>query len=858
MALLEVQDLQIRYEPKRHAPVDAVSNVTFAIEPGEFVGLIGESGSGKTTLGMALLRLLQRPGRIAGGTIRFDGTDITTMDQDELRQYRWTDIATVFQSSMNSLNPVVRVEGQFRDAIEYHTELRGEAVLDRIKKLFDMVIIDHKFITAYPHELSGGMKQRVNLALAMAIEPRFVLLDEPTTGLDVVVQHEILENVRTLQAELGFAVLFISHDIGTVLDLSDRILVMYAGKIVEEQQADLLLQDPMHPYSKGLLGSYGDPRDETVRITYIPGRPPDLAHRPTGCSFAPRCPEKITLCTTIEPPLEVIGQGRAACHVAKLQRSDSLAGPDGYDAPEVGPITRVFQGPQFVKSASESYEALGRDPVLTVEDVSKTFVQRRGTTVTRTEAVRNASFVLHRGGVTALVGQSGSGKSTLARMITGVDQPTSGTITFHGPDGDLVVGGIARSAAAGLPQPRADGVPGPVLGAQPGEDPRLHPRPAAGELPGTARSGDAGQGAGAAGDGCAHPGRAVLQPLRLRAVGRAAAAGRHRPGAGRRARADHRRRADLQPGRVDPGRGARAAEQAGARAGRRHPLHHPRPAQRPDAVGRGDRAQRGQVVEQGPSLEVIRNPQDDYTQLLLDAIPNPFEQVTVDRVRRMSRTGPFGVGIVGAGMISDTYLENLTSFPDTTVVAVADLFPEAAQRKAEQFGVRRFGTVEALLADDDIDIVVNLTTPNAHAEIASQAVSAGKHVWNEKPLTVDRASAQALLKAADAAGVRVGCAPDTFLGSGLQHARRLVEEGVIGTPAHRAGAAADHGPGVVASQPGLPLRPRSGAAVRHGPLLPDGDGPDLRAGGRPGGDRVARAGRPGWSGPVHGPARSSR
>ena len=183
-------DLQVRYEPKRHAPVDAVSDVTFAIEPGEFVGLIGESGSGKTTLGMALLRLLQQPGRIAGGTILFDGTDITTMDQDELRQYRWTDIATVFQSSMNSLNPVVRVEGQFRDVIEYHTDLRGDAVLDRIKKLFDMVSSTTSSSRAYPHELSGGMKQRVNLALALAIEPRFVLLDEPTTGLDVVVQHD--------------------------------------------------------------------------------------------------------------------------------------------------------------------------------------------------------------------------------------------------------------------------------------------------------------------------------------------------------------------------------------------------------------------------------------------------------------------------------------------------------------------------------------------------------------------------------------------------------------------------------------------------------------------------------------------
>ena len=301
-----------------------------------------------------------------------------------------------------------------------------------------MVLIDHRFIDAFPHELSGGMKQRVNLALALAVEPRLVLLDEPTTGLDVVVQREILDNVRRLQAQLGFAVLFISHDIGTVLDLSDRILVMYAGTMVEEQQAARLLRDPMHPYTKGLLGSYADPREETVRITYVPGRPPDLAAKPVGCAFAPRCPEKIARCTTDDPPLVHLDGGRVACHVALLQRAPTRARRSRRD---VGPITRVFVGPQFVKSARSGVVA-GPAAVLSVANVSKTYVQRRGTTVTRTEAVRDAGFVLRRGGVTALVGQSGSGKSTLARMITGVEAPTTGTLTFHGHNGDLAVGGM--------------------------------------------------------------------------------------------------------------------------------------------------------------------------------------------------------------------------------------------------------------------------------------------------------------------------------------------------------------------------------------------------------------------------------
>ena len=429
MPLLDMQHLSVRYESRRHRPLTAVEDVSFTIDDGEFVGLIGESGSGKTTLGIALLRLLEPPGRIVDGSILFDGRDITHLTQDELRSTRWRDISTVFQSSMNSLNPVVRIEAQFRDVIEYHTKLRGEAVTKRVRELFEMVFIDPTFINAYPHELSGGMKQRVNLAMALAMEPKFVVLDEPTTGLDVVVQHEILENVRRLQREQGFAVLFISHDIGTVLDLSDRILVMYAGRIVEEQDADSILNDPLHPYSKGLMGSYGDPRTETVQITYVPGRPPDLSHRPAGCSFAPRCPERIDRCLTDDPRPIRLGSGQAACHVAVLQR---LGGNGAEDA---GPRTRAFAGPRFVKTAQESKAAMRGAVLLTVDNVSKVFARRRGLRVHRVQAVQDVSFDLRRGEVAALVGQSGSGKSTLAAMITGVETPTSGKIVFHGANG---------------------------------------------------------------------------------------------------------------------------------------------------------------------------------------------------------------------------------------------------------------------------------------------------------------------------------------------------------------------------------------------------------------------------------------
>ena len=424
MALLEVKDLSVRYEPKLHRPMQAVNEVSFSIDEGEFVGLIGESGSGKSTLANALLRLTERPGRISAGSINFDGKNLAQMSQADLRPYRWRDISTVFQSSMNALNPVVRVVDQFRDAIELHSELRGDEVVDRVKELFGMVMIEEKFIGAYPHELSGGMKQRINLALALANKPRFVLLDEPTTGLDVVVQRDILEAVRKLQAEQRFAVLFISHDMGTVLDLSDRILVMYAGRIVEEHESADLMKNPLHPYSKGLMGSYGDPRAKTVRITYVPGRPPDLSQEHAGCLFAPRCPDRIERCLSIEPQLVEIEGARVACHVAELQ-----ARPE--PGIEVPPKTPVFAGPEFVKSDQESARALGQEVFVSLDDVTKVFRTRVGMQFTDFTAVDKVSFKLHRGAVTALVGQSGSGKSTLAKMITGVEKPTAGSITFH-------------------------------------------------------------------------------------------------------------------------------------------------------------------------------------------------------------------------------------------------------------------------------------------------------------------------------------------------------------------------------------------------------------------------------------------
>jgi oligopeptide/dipeptide ABC transporter ATP-binding protein len=407
VSLLSVSDLSVTYDTKHRAPNHAVRGVSFDIEAGECVGLLGESGCGKSTLGNALLRLLDPPARITGGTITFDGTDITTLGESALRPLRWRQMSTVFQSSMNSLNPVMTVAAQFRDVFTTHTELSNDEIRERSAELLEMVLIDPSFLRFYPHELSGGMKQRVALALALALDPKLVVLDEPTTGLDVVVQRSILDSVRSLQREKGFAVLLISHDLGTVLEVADRVLVMYAGELVEEQRSADMLRAPLHPYSRGLLGSYADPRDEQVDVTYIPGRPPDLSLTHEGCLFADRCPEVLDRCRTEAPVLLPLNGSRVACHVA--------AGK---------PESRVDLESRFTRGDRSVGES---DEVLTLEGVHKTYTTRRRGSVA---AVSDVSFTLRRGRVTALVGQSGSGKSTIAKLITAIERPDSGSVRF--------------------------------------------------------------------------------------------------------------------------------------------------------------------------------------------------------------------------------------------------------------------------------------------------------------------------------------------------------------------------------------------------------------------------------------------
>jgi peptide/nickel transport system ATP-binding protein len=287
--VLELVDLVVEYvEATRR--VRAVDGVSLRIGAGEIVGLAGESGCGKTTTGNAILQILRPPAEITGGQILFRGADVTARSRSELRRYRWRSVSMVFQSAMNALNPVMRVGDQFVDMMRAHERVRRGEALRRAGELLELVSIDRERVRSYPHELSGGMRQRVIIAMALALDPELVIMDEPTTALDVVVQRDILVEVQRLQRELGFAVLFITHDLSLLLEFAHRIAIMYAGEIVETAPSSVLFEAPRHPYTVALMGSFPPLHGPIERMSAIPGSPPDLGAPPAGCRFHPRCP----------------------------------------------------------------------------------------------------------------------------------------------------------------------------------------------------------------------------------------------------------------------------------------------------------------------------------------------------------------------------------------------------------------------------------------------------------------------------------------------------------------------------------------------------------------------------------------
>jgi oligopeptide/dipeptide ABC transporter ATP-binding protein len=319
MALLSARDVNVGYEPSRGQRIWAVRDVDLTIEQGEFVGVVGESGCGKSTLGYALTRMLRPPARLESAQISFDGVEIASLDGEALRRQRRNGFALVLQSGMNALNPVRTVERHFGDILRAHArdgeDVSRPAIRRRGAELLAKVRLEDEVLRRYPHELSGGMRQRVSIALALALEPRLIVFDEPTTALDVIVQGAVMQTIKDLQREQDFTAILISHDLGVILDATSRVLVMYAGRIVEDQPSADLLTGQHHPYTEALLDCYGDPRADEVRLGEIPGSPPDLSLSEPGCPFAPRCPLAEDICRTVDPPLAPLGRGRAACHV---------------------------------------------------------------------------------------------------------------------------------------------------------------------------------------------------------------------------------------------------------------------------------------------------------------------------------------------------------------------------------------------------------------------------------------------------------------------------------------------------------------------------------------------------------------
>jgi peptide/nickel transport system ATP-binding protein len=312
--LLDVRNLRVAYLTTR-GPVKAVDGVSFAIQPGEVVGLAGESGSGKSTIAHAILRILHPPALITGGQALFEGRDILEMDDNELNQFRWSKISIVFQSAMNALNPVMKISDQLTDVMLMHG-LTKAAARQRAIELFDLVGIDPQRLDAYPHQLSGGMRQRAVIAIALALNPPLMIMDEPTTALDVVVQKDILQQIAMLREKLGFSILFITHDLSLLVEISDKIAIMYAGQIVEQAPARELFEQPRHPYTLGLMNSFPSITGAKHKLTGIPGSPPDLVEPPGGCRFHPRCSKALVQCSQVVPQTQAVSPTHAvACHL---------------------------------------------------------------------------------------------------------------------------------------------------------------------------------------------------------------------------------------------------------------------------------------------------------------------------------------------------------------------------------------------------------------------------------------------------------------------------------------------------------------------------------------------------------------
>ncbi|WP_375748683.1 ABC transporter ATP-binding protein [Vibrio sp. HN007] len=313
--LLEIKNLCVDYVSP-NGVARAVNNVSVNIAPGETLGIAGESGCGKSTLAFAISRLHKAPALISEGEILYKGQDVLKMNDKQLRDFRWNDVSVVFQSAMNSLNPVITIGEQLTDVIIAHKKVTKQQAYDKAAELLEVVGIHPDRLASFPHQLSGGMRQRVVIAVALALEPKLIIMDEPTTALDVVVEREILNELYDLKTKFGFSILFISHDLSLMGEIADRIGVMYAGNLIELGDAKTVFGQPEHPYTKGLIASFPTIHGPKERLYGIPGNPVNLLKIPQGCNFQERCTECFAPCKQADPTLKMLKPGhQVSCHL---------------------------------------------------------------------------------------------------------------------------------------------------------------------------------------------------------------------------------------------------------------------------------------------------------------------------------------------------------------------------------------------------------------------------------------------------------------------------------------------------------------------------------------------------------------
>jgi peptide/nickel transport system ATP-binding protein len=425
--LLEVQDLHVRFETSR-GTVRAVDGISYTVNRGEVVAIVGESGCGKSVSSLAIMRLLAKTSRIPAGRILFEGRNLLDLSDDDMRSVRGRDISMIFQEPMTSLNPVLPIGEQIMEPLFIHLEMSEAQARARALELMRLVGITDgdRRLEQYPHHLSGGMRQRVMIAIGLACNPKLIIADEPTTALDVTIQAQILELMKDLSRRLDIALIIITHNLGVVARYADRVNVMYAARIIEQGTADDVFLRPCHPYAIGLMRSVPRldmPRGQ--RLETIEGLPPDLRSPPAGCRFAPRCPHRIEVCER-DPVLEEIGTGhRSACW-----RADEIAA--GSLIPSAPLKLTATVAPDAAPAAAAA------EPLLAVDRLHKYFAIKTGGILSSksatVKAVDDVSFSIAAGETLGLVGESGCGKTTVGRTILRLEEATGGTIRFAGVD----------------------------------------------------------------------------------------------------------------------------------------------------------------------------------------------------------------------------------------------------------------------------------------------------------------------------------------------------------------------------------------------------------------------------------------